>query len=374
MEAYNPTEIEEETKEFPLLGYTVIANVQGIEIDHNTLLQLLTPLGLTHFAPGIPEESTTLRRSLKAWLKDQAKYGGRSSSLFSESEDDDRQIKKFIREIKVRRSHILTLALIEENIDLHALGLSYLTNLRVFLNKQTGDLTLTTTASGQASSSMSQKDQSLLATLLPFWQIYKERHTGGDLSRMVQEIISNMAATAMRKNGGVYFVPYAKRDELRRLKDLIEVTLPQTAGVQTSNSYVIHLPIIDRPQTKQQMGQITHRSFLAELVALQKDLEQFTVRLEKAATTEKKRGNQGRVSQMSILTRLEQYQGLKAKVKLYSETLDLKKEEILMHLEQLQATARALLETAATALEEEEPQTGSFEDTQELSEGEEATI
>lgn len=70
------------------------------------------------------------------------------------------------------------------------------------------------------------------------------------------------------------FVPYQKRDELQVLKDLIELELPAAPG-QTNASMLATIPAIDRPKTKQQMSQLAHRSFMAELITLQKDLQRF---------------------------------------------------------------------------------------------------
>src|SRR5207244_265701 len=56
------------TDAFPLLGYTVIATLQGVEVGHDELRDLLTPLGLARYLPALPEARTGLRRALRAWL------------------------------------------------------------------------------------------------------------------------------------------------------------------------------------------------------------------------------------------------------------------------------------------------------------------
>src|SRR6202051_2201310 len=98
------------------------------------------------------------------------------------------------------------------------------------------------------------------------------------------------------------------------------------------------------------MSAIAHRSFMAELTTLQKDLERF---IEQAQSKTRK-GKPGRIKQESMLARLADYQGMKAKVQMYSEVLGMRQQEIIGHLDQLQATARGLLEAAAEALSEEE--------------------
>lgn len=344
-------QIEDEAQlGFPLLGYTVLANVRGVEANHAALLQLLTPLGHASFLPALPEARTSLRRAIRAWLKELASSG---AAFGSESDDDEKKTKQLVREINSPKSGMLTLALVEENIDLEELGLSYLTNLRVFYHKQTDTLSLTTTATGRQALMTDQTatptDRALLASLAPHFTYYRETHVAGDLGRMVSDIIAAMQSTRMKSNGGVYFVPYAKRPELQALKHLIEDTLP-AAPNQTNESSLAALPIIDKPKTKAQMSAIAHRSFMAELTTLQKDLERF---IEQAQSKTRK-GKPGRIKQESMLARLADYQGMKAKVQMYSEVLGMRQQEIIGHLDQLQATARGLLEAAAEALSEEE--------------------
>jgi hypothetical protein len=143
----------------------------------------------------------------------------------------------------------------------------------LFYNKQTDILSLTRTGSGQ-SLSTAQQDQDLLQELEPHWQSYWTCYTAADLGRMVSRIIDSLGAFAVRQGGEAYNVPYQKRDELQVLKDLIELELPAAPG-QTNASMLAAIPAIDRPKTKQQMSQLAHRSFIAELITLQKDLQRF---------------------------------------------------------------------------------------------------
>jgi hypothetical protein len=341
-------EIEQATDEFPQLGYTVIASLKGSEVQHDELAALLASLNLSRYLPALPEPRTSLRRAIRAWLKERAASG--AAGWLDDDDEEDLKTKRLIREISAPRAPWLTLALVEENIDLAELGLSYLTNLRVIYDRTTDILYLTTTPTGRDGATQTRlQDQALLASLEPLWEHYRTLHIAGDLARMVQDIIADMDASAMRRGGGVYFVPYARRAALARLKHLIEVALPAAPGEENASS-LVHIPIIDRPTIKKQMARIAHKSFMAELTALQKDLERF---IEQASTTTTK-GKPGRIKRESMLARLADYQAMKAKVGLYSEMLGMRQQEILRGLDQLQTTARTLLETAAAALGAEE--------------------
>jgi len=171
-------------------------------------------------------------------------------------------------------------------------------------------------------------------------------HVAGDLSRMVQDMIADMDASAMRR-GGVYVVPYTQRAALAQLKHLIEEALPAARGEENASS-LVHRPIIDRPTIKRQMASIAHTSVMAELTALQKDLERFIA--QASATT--KKGKPGTIRRESMVTRLADDQGMKAKVGLYAEMRGMRQQEITRSLDTFQQTARTLLDTAAGAASE----------------------
>lgn len=262
----------------------------------------------------------------------------------------DEEEKIMLRNVTKGASQILVLALVVESSDLLQWGLSYLVNLRVLLDKQTGTLTLTRTSSG-VNVSMTQDDEDLLKSLEPHWQYYQTIYTSADLGRMVKSVIAGMDASAMRPEGGTYFIPYKNLAQLQQLKDLIEIQLPAApGGVNTSR--VSAFPIIDRPKTKREMSQLSHKSFMAEIDALKKDLQRFV----EQATSKTKKGKPGRIRQDSIVARLADYQAVKAKVALYNEVLGMRQEEILAGLETLQKTARSLIDAATEVDEDDEEQ------------------
>lgn len=321
------SDIQEATADLPLLGYTVVASLKGVEIDHNELLALLTPIGFAHFLPSLVEPRTALRRAIRAWIKELA---ANKTSLFDEDEGEGTK-KQLIREINTRKSQVLTLALVEENIDLEALGLSYLTNLRVFYDKKAKTVSLTTTDRGVTHAVTSQ-DRQLLSGLLPHYERYGQLHSAGDLSRMIQDIIASMNASTLRANGGIYFVPYDQRDNLARLKELIEEKLPPPKG-GTNTSNLLHLPVVDTSNAKQQLAGAAHNAFLQELEALQKDLDRFIEQSQK-----------GKVKRDSMVERLVKYQQAKKRVELYEQVLGMRREQVIEGLAHLEKQALALIQ------------------------------
>src|SRR5438105_3577259 len=109
------SQIEESSHEFPILGYTVIAAIKGIEVKHDALMQALTGLGFGQFTPPMREPGTTLRRALTKWLKSLLRSSASSLST-DEEEDEEKRTKRLIREIASRRRNTVTLALVTEDI------------------------------------------------------------------------------------------------------------------------------------------------------------------------------------------------------------------------------------------------------------------
>jgi hypothetical protein len=86
---------------------------------------------------------------------------------------------------------------------------------------------------------------------------------------------------------------------------------------------------------KKQMASIAHKSVMAELTAVPKDLERFIA--QASATT--KKGKPGTIRRDSMVTRLADDQGMKAKVGLYTEMRGMRQQEIARSLDTLQQTA-----------------------------------
>lgn len=352
----------------PLLGYTVVTSLKGIEVNRPSLLAAVdaldfkTRLGTqlsTDYIPGLPEANTALKRAVKRWMHDQCSTEAGKAALGLEEDD-----KTMWRDItRGSKSDIIAIALVTESSDLQAWGLSYLTNLRVFYTKSTDTLLLTTerTAFDLQSLQRSAADRALLAGLEPHWQYYREVYVSTDLSRMVQRILDAMHPADLRKDGRVYFVPSLYRDALQKLKDLIEVLLPAAPG-QENTSSLNAIPVIDRPSTRKQLGTIAYKSTLAELKTLQADLERFVLQ---AQTPKKEKDNETvktdaegeivykKVKPSTIVERVEMYKNMRNKITLYTEKLGMQQEELVAELDRLQATARSLVDVETDDEDEE---------------------
>jgi hypothetical protein len=353
--------VQESTPAFPILGYTVIASLDShLEIEHDQLRQLVTPLGFgsEEFSPPEAEPRTYIRRAIAAWLTEIATSAtGIPVQLVEQDEETGRRAKPLVREIRNRDKNLLVLALVKENVDLDALGLSYLTNLRVFFLKppkpeegeaqQPGTLTLTLTPSGAADPTTyvpTSQELALLAGLEHHVDYYSRVYKSAELSRMIKKIIESMAATTMRVSGGVHFIPYEKRGQLIRLKELLEQQLPSTTGKNTS--VLTHIAVIDDKDggNREQVRESVHRALMQRVEAYEENIKRFL-----DAPQTRKRG----IRKDLMEERIKKYEELKAELDLYHRLLGVQREEIEARIDSLEQEALRLITGYAIGVKRE---------------------
>lgn len=355
-------EIKESTATMPLLGYTVIASLDSsLEVSFADLQQTLMPLGFgsDDLLPPAPEPRTYVRRAITAWIKEMAQEGtGTTVDLFEEDETGHKT-KPLVREVKIRDKAQIVLALVSENVDLAAMGLSYLTNLRVFYVKPKKDkdgqetpgvLNLTLTPSGATDAHThvpDDQEQTLLDGLQKHIEHYAETYKTQELTRMVKKIIESMNATTMRPSGGVYFVPYQHRDQLARLKTLVEQNLTAPTGKTTST--LMHLPVVDEANTKAQVSRSAHQTFVSKAYAFEVDMQRF---LNNPAN--RQRG----IHKNLMEKRIEDMEAVKNELDLYGKLLGVQREEIAAKLDKMEDQARELINLYAIGVKRERETAG----------------
>jgi hypothetical protein len=353
-------EIKESTEQFPILGYTVIASLDTkSEVNHDQLLQLITPLGFGMFLPPQVEPPTYFQRAIAAWIKE-LKNSAIPASII------DEEGKSLVRRIKGPDKDTLIFALVKENVDLAALGLSYLINLRVFFVKppkaaegeqpQPGTLTLTLTPSGATDPRTyrpNTQETALLQSLQKWVDYYAATYKSSELSRMVNDIIESMGAARMRLSGGVHFVPYAQRDSLARLKQLVEVSLPTSTGGK-STSTLMHVPVIDEENSREQISGSAHSSFVQRVDSYEENMRRFLLAHETIEGQKPKL-----IKRKYMEERISQYEEIKAELELYDMLLGTRRQEIESRVSALEEQALKLIglygQTAASQDGEEQP-------------------
>lgn len=355
-------DIPESTDQLKLLGYTVFSILdKHLEISFADLRAAVTPLGFgsDELLPPEPEPRTYIRRAITAWLKEIASDGtGLPVELLDEDPETGRVKKPLIREIKTGDSSILILAFVRENIDLAALGLEYMTNLRVFYIKpkkskeqadQPGKLVLTLTPSGATDPATYQPDNreaALLAALQKHVDYYSQIYRTEELRRMVRKIIESMNASNLRPDGGVYFVPYGFQGEgrtsLLRLKKVVEEALPVPQG--KNSSILMHLPVVDEASSKAQVAGSAHAAFMQKCQAFEEGMKRFLTDPES-----KKRG----IRKDLMQRRMDEMDAVMQELDLYNKLLGVQRDEIDARLNLLKEQGQELIGLYAIGVKRE---------------------
>lgn len=331
--------VEASTAQLPLVGYTVFWRLAGIRVNHTDLEQALLKTGFSRYLPDPPTPRVALRRALESWLreKQQTAQPARRSKYASinqadeESPDEEsgRQRRTLIRVINRAGSEHLVFALVAEDVDFSSLGLSYGTALRILLHKKTGEMICTTEAEGVIDAQ--RESRQVAAALQPYWDGCRALHIAHDLSQMMREIIDGMNATALRRAGGVYFVPIGGREPLMRFRQLI-ADLPQLPELEP---FVCTLGVPDAKETKRSLAKAVHASLLDEIGSLHTDLQRLSEGGE-------------RVREKTVTQRLVTYRRLKEKTDIYRDLLGMRQDEVCAAIRSLETEARNLLDTGMT--------------------------
>src|SRR6266545_542731 len=131
-----------------------------------------------------------------------------------------------------------------------------------------------------------------------------------------------------RKGGTVYFVPNSEKVTLLAFQQLIE-SLPVDPG-SASTPHLIMVPIVDEAHARQELARAVHIGFVADLEALDKDLDDLRSKVK-------------HVSPDAIARRLEKFKTVRDRARTYATLLSLQQETIAEKIDALHQKATAML-------------------------------
>jgi hypothetical protein len=284
-------------------------------------------VGFDKYLPDPPTPRVALRRALAEWIKAKQRIARELQLQPDDGNQDENgggRRRTLIRVINRAGSEHLVYALVAEDVDISALGLSYGTALRIQPHKKTGEMICTIDAEGV----IDAQRESLQVTneLMPYWRQYRDLFIARDLSEMMREIVDGMNAVSLRQTGGVYFVPAAERDSLLRLRQLI-ADIPQVTGL---DPFVCTLGVPDVVEAKRGLSKAVHAGLLDEINSLRGDLG----RLSESGD---------RLREKTIAQRLVIHKRLKAKAEMYQELPGMRQDEVRAEIAGLEREALNLL-------------------------------
>lgn len=181
--------------------------------------------------------------------------------------------------------------------------------------------------------------------LRPIWETYRHLYLSEDLGRMMRAIVEGIPNTIRaRKGGTVYFVPASEKQTLLAFKQLIE-SLPVDPG-SVYTPYLIMVPIVDEAHARQELARAVHIGFVADLEALDKDLDDLRSKVKN-------------VSPNTIARRLEKFKAVRDRARTYATLLSLQQETIAEKIDALQQKTMAMLVESDDEQLPEEPVSGA---------------
>jgi hypothetical protein len=328
MQQITLSDIEQSSTRLPIIGFTLFWRLGGVRVSYEDLELALSSRGLQSHMPIRPTPRKALRRTLEAWISQRTKETNNHYSSINELEDaeeSDQIQRTLIRVINKSGDDHMVFALVAEEVDFEALGLTYATDLRIKLHKSTGQIVCTTADKGHINAL--NESLQLANELQPFWEEFRNIYLAEDLSRMVCSIVNEMKAVGLRRKGGVYFVPADQKDKLNALRTLI-TSLP-TNGNEAP--YLCALGIIDESEAKRQLAKAVHTGIKDEVNSLAKDLQRFT------------EAPPGTVKLETVTERLLAYKELRNKVSIYADLLEMQSTDINRALDFLTNKAKEIV-------------------------------
>jgi hypothetical protein len=334
-------QLEKSSDELPLLGYTVLWRLSGVQVTHAELEAAMTIAGFEAYMPTPPSPALALDRAIRAWIKEKAQAGvmapmGSLGSATSEVDEDvagsGKKTRSLLRKINYAKSEWLIFNLILEDVDLKALGLDHGSLYRIFLNKKDNRLRVTRTAKGIVSGEEIDEDISLphvTAGIREHWNNYRDVYLPADLGHMLKTTLKfALGATSLRAEGGVYFVPESKYSQLEALRRMV-MSWPAPEG-KTNKSFILALPVVDGPAARKSLAVATHQAFEDELSVMANYLQSF---LDRATSS--------KIREASVTELLAQYKEIKARAEIYADLLDMRQERLVETIEELKNKARS---------------------------------
>jgi len=323
-------ELHHDYEQLPILGHIIWYGLAGVRVDRAKLLHLLQQHSFQDYAPEPPTDKLALQRALREWIRQRG-----ATQHSAGDEDDETATRALIRPINKRRAKYAVYAIVAEEVDFTLLGLYHSTNMRILLEKlephertqRQPDLICTTDALGEIAAE--NEARQVTDELRPIWESYRHLYLSEDLGRMLRAIVEGIPNTIRtRKGGTVYFVPASEKQTLLAFKQLIEA-LPVDPG-SANTPYLIMVPIVDEAHARQELARAVHIGFVADLEALDKDLDDLRSKVKN-------------VSPDAIARRLEKFKAVRDRARTYATLLSLQQETIAEKIDALHQKATAML-------------------------------
>jgi hypothetical protein len=210
------------------LGHLTWYTIFDTEIDRATLLPRLEQCELADFAPGVIQAGDAFRRATHTLER------------LRVAQEDATFVNWLVREVRATDAQIVR-HLVRETVDAANVRLDYRPVVALTLDKETGAFVTDPLTALATPAETAAADEARTA-FGRFRHAYQGRH----LRELVLRVLKSVNPVAVRPSGGVYFVPAAGTETLRRLQAFIATLAPSQCWA---------LPVADGGDTRQVLTQ-----------------------------------------------------------------------------------------------------------------------
>lgn len=305
--------VEARLAQVPVVGYTVYWRLSGVRIGHADYANRLRAAGFAGADPGKPSAQVALRRALDLW---KGKYGRALAKGSGGSDDTASRIR--IVDISSKGNETV-FGIVRERRNHDKKSVRHTTEARVFVEHDTRAISVTLKDEGDYDSQFNEdvlEDQ-----IRPFWRYAQDVLDSGDVSASVLRIVGRLDSVRLRPEGGVYFVPATRQDDLRVLKTLVE-------GINGA-CFLATLGIPNLDEYKSEAVRSVHEGLISDLDEAARELDLLL--------------SESKPLESTVAARLREYRRLKGKVEIYAEALGMQTDKAMARLDGLTAKVKELL-------------------------------
>lgn len=270
----------------PLLGKIVSPGLSGVEIGRDALLKIW--VDECHLPPGYISKGIQTRSAVLRTMHEM-------------------EVSGFIRKIDENNKRAVWV-LVNEQIDQAAEDVQFTKEDKLIYDKKDGRLLVGNPHFQPVVDAQMEK--------------FKYLYTTQDVSRFIFKMMGDHGLICMKSGSGFYFAPSARFDFVAKLEKLIKAL----------NG---HLVVLDIAQGSASSGEVM-RAYQTETM---QDIEELVAKL-----SEMNAGATGARADKSRDARLQEYQVLKARVELYTETMSGFNDRIAKAMEGLRNQVRIAIE------------------------------
>lgn len=251
--------------------------------------------------------------------------------------DEKTQVRFLLRPVIDNKDTIIRHVVVEA-VDIGHVKLEHGTVAWMKFDKNTSTMTTGIKADTKLPQVIQQVALDMCAEATRNYEDFRRSFTGIEMTRFSMKQLARMSHVSVHPNGGVYFVPASKRDQLKRLqrfiRDLSQYVIGSKPGFADACTFTV-VPVPNLPEQCKGIEQSFRSSIDREMVTVLADVADLLGSTEKPGAS-------------AVQGKIESIAAIRAKADEYSKLLGITIEEINVKLGMLGEQTDELLQRAKT--------------------------